>query len=143
MMTANVDGGYLEALLRGYRAGILTSTDYANLTQCESIDGTLCPRVSSALRCVSVCIARKWCPMDAWPCPASCTASDLPPPRARPTDMKMHLSGTDYGNFLQNEASPVSTTTLALKSTEKLVEEFNFLRIQSVEPLSTFLDYIT
>jgi V-type H+-transporting ATPase subunit d len=57
--------------------------------------------------------------------------------------MKMHLSGTDYGNFLQNEASPVSTTTLALKSTEKLVEEFNFLRIQSVEPLSTFLDYIT
>jgi len=41
MMTANIDGGYLEALLRGYRAGILTSTDYANLTQCETIDGAL------------------------------------------------------------------------------------------------------
>ncbi len=39
MMTANIDGGYLEGLLRGYRAGILTSTDYANLTQCETIDG--------------------------------------------------------------------------------------------------------
>jgi len=96
MMTANVDGGYLEGLLRGYRAGILTTTDYANLTQCESID-----------------------------------------------DMKMHLSSTDYGNFLQNEASPISTATLALKCTEKLVEEFNFLRLQSVEPLATFLDYIT
>lgn len=44
MMTANVDGGYLEALLRGYRAGILTSTDYANLTQCESIDGACWPK---------------------------------------------------------------------------------------------------
>ena len=57
--------------------------------------------------------------------------------------MKMHLSSTDYGNFLQNEASPISTATLALKCTEKLVEEFNFLRLQSVEPLATFLDYIT
>jgi len=55
----------------------------------------------------------------------------------------MHLAGTDYGNFLQNEASPISTTTLAEKSTEKLVEEFNFLRIQAVEPLATFMDYIT
>ena len=57
--------------------------------------------------------------------------------------MKMHLSSTDYGNFLQNEPSPISTTTLAQKTTEKLVEEFNFLRMQAVEPLATFLDYIT
>jgi len=96
MMTYNIDVGYLEGLLRGYRAGILNSTDYANLTQCETID-----------------------------------------------DMKMHLSSTDYGNFLQNEPSPISTTTLAQKTTEKLVEEFNFLRMQAVEPLATFLDYIT
>jgi len=95
-MTFNVDNGYLEGMLRGYRAGILTSTDYANLCQCESID-----------------------------------------------DMKMHLSSTDYGNFLQNEPSPISTTTLAQKCTEKLVEEFTFLRNQAVEPLSTFLDYVT
>jgi len=58
-------------------------------------------------------------------------------------DMKMHLASTDYGNFLQNEASPISTTTLAEKCTEKLVEEFTFLRVQSVEPLSTFCEYIT
>ena len=55
----------------------------------------------------------------------------------------MHLQSTAYGNFLQNEPSPISTTKLAEKLTEKLVEEFNSLRIQAVEPLATFLDYIT
>jgi V-type H+-transporting ATPase subunit d len=96
MLFANINDGYLEGLLRGYRAGILTSTDYANLCQCETID-----------------------------------------------DMKMHLSSTDYGNFLQNEPSPISTTTLAEKCTDKLVEEFNFLKIQAVEPMATFMEYIT
>lgn len=57
--------------------------------------------------------------------------------------MKMHLSGTDYGNFLQNEPSPISTTTLAQKCTEKMVDEFTFLRNQAVEPLATFLEYVT
>jgi len=57
--------------------------------------------------------------------------------------MKMHLASTDYGNFLQNEPSPISTTTLAEKCTEKLVEEFNFLKNQAVEPLATFCEYIT
>ena len=70
MLTGNINDGYLEGLLRGYRSCILTSTDYANLCQCETID-----------------------------------------------DMKMHLSSTDYGNFLQNEPSPISTTTLAEKCT--------------------------
>ena len=39
MLFSNIDDGYLEGLLRGYRAGILTSTDYADLCQCETIDG--------------------------------------------------------------------------------------------------------
>jgi len=96
MLFSNIDDGYLEGMLRGFRAGVLTSSDYANLCQCESID-----------------------------------------------DMKMHLAGTDYGNFLQNEPSPISTTTLAEKCTEKLVEEFNFLKNQAVEPLATFMEYVT
>mmetsp|Transcript_37666 Transcript_37666/g.82903 ORF Transcript_37666/g.82903 Transcript_37666/m.82903 type:complete len:366 (-) Transcript_37666:70-1167(-) len=96
MLFFNIDDGYLEGLLRGYRAGILTDADYVNLRQCESID-----------------------------------------------DMKMHLAGTDYGNFLQNEPSPISSGTLQEKLTEKLVDEFNFLRSQAVEPLATFMDYIT
>mmetsp|Transcript_8692 Transcript_8692/g.22693 ORF Transcript_8692/g.22693 Transcript_8692/m.22693 type:complete len:350 (-) Transcript_8692:565-1614(-) len=96
MLFNNIDDGYLEGLLRGLRGAILTSSDYANLCQCETID-----------------------------------------------DMKMHLASTDYGNFLQNEPSPISTATLATKLTEKLISDFQFLRVQAVEPLSTFCDYIT
>jgi len=96
MLFNNIDDGYLEGLLRGYRAGILTDSDYVNLRQCESID-----------------------------------------------DMKMHLASTDYGNFLQNEPSPISSSTLQDKCTERLVDEFNFLRAQAVEPLATFMEYIT
>ena len=44
MLFANINDGYLEGLLRGYRAGILTSTDYANLCQCETIDGAAAPQ---------------------------------------------------------------------------------------------------
>ena len=95
MMFANIDEGYLEGILRGYRAGILNAADYANLCQCETIE-----------------------------------------------DMKMHLAGTDYGNFLSNEPS-VTSSVLAQKATEKLVEDFEFLRTQCVEPLATFLDYVT
>ena len=45
MLFNNIDDGYLEGLLRGLRGGILTSADYANLCQCESIDGALRPYV--------------------------------------------------------------------------------------------------
>lgn len=40
-MMFNVDDGYLEGLTRGFKAGILTRTDYLNLVQCETIDGKL------------------------------------------------------------------------------------------------------
>ena len=39
MLFSNIDDGYLEGLLRGLRSGILTSSDYANLCQCETMDG--------------------------------------------------------------------------------------------------------
>lgn len=35
----NVTGGYVEGIVRGYRNTLLTSTNYSNLTQCETIDG--------------------------------------------------------------------------------------------------------
>lgn len=56
-LTFNVDGGYLEAIVRGHRAGLLTAADYNNLCQCETLD-----------------------------------------------DIKMHLSATEYGPYLQNGA---------------------------------------
>lgn len=59
------------------------------------------------------------------------------------TDLKLHLQGTDYGTFLANEPSPLSVSTIDDKLREKLVIEFQHLRNHSVEPLSTFLDFIT
>lgn len=34
-----MDAGYLEGVVRGYKGGILTQNHYANLTQCETIEG--------------------------------------------------------------------------------------------------------
>ncbi|KAF8583357.1 ATPase, V0 complex, subunit D [Ramaria rubella] len=92
----NVDSGFLEGVVRGYKSGILTQSHYANLTQCETIE-----------------------------------------------DFRMQLGSTDYGNFLANEPLPISTSTIAEKATQILVEQFQYLRNNAVEPLSTFLDYMT
>lgn len=35
---ANINDGYVEALVRGYRSGLLTAGDYNNLSQCENLD---------------------------------------------------------------------------------------------------------
>ena len=32
---------YIEGIVRGYRNALLTSQNYSNLTQCETIDGRL------------------------------------------------------------------------------------------------------
>jgi len=168
MCFANIDEGYLEGILRGYRAGILTSSDYANLCQCETIDGAATHPHALPRACAPFC--------ERGP-----AAPALYSPRLRRgADMKMHLASTDYGNFMQNEPG-VTTTVLAARATvrapaqrstssfplppcpsssprassaaprpcpprrpqDKLVEEFEFLRRQAVEPLATFLDYIT
>eukprot|EP00033_Pygsuia_biforma_P001068 GCRY01001215.1.p1 GENE.GCRY01001215.1~~GCRY01001215.1.p1 ORF type:complete len:357 (+),score=49.68 GCRY01001215.1:197-1267(+) len=92
----STDDGYVDAILRGYKAGLLKEMDYQNLTQCENLD-----------------------------------------------DVRMHLSGTDYGNFMQNEPSPLSVSTVATKCLEKLCTEFEYIRMQATEPLRSFLDYIT
>ncbi|SZF04628.1 unnamed protein product [Blumeria hordei] len=34
----NVNNGYIEGVVRGYRNGLLTGQNYTNLTQCETID---------------------------------------------------------------------------------------------------------
>merc|ERR1711937_119123 len=95
-LTFNVQDGMCEAILRGYRSGILQSHEYTNLGQCDQLD-----------------------------------------------DVKMHLSVTDYGNILANEPSPLATTTIFEKCTEKLVEEFNFVMVNSSQPLTKFMEYIT
>ncbi|KAI0917029.1 hypothetical protein AcW1_007669 [Taiwanofungus camphoratus] len=92
----NVDAGFLEGIVRGYKAGLLTQSHYNNLTQCETIE-----------------------------------------------DFRTQLSATDYGNFLANEPLPISTSTIADKATQLLVDQFNFLRSNAVDPLSKFFDYVT
>jgi len=34
-----VNSSYIEGIVRGYRNGLLTGTNYSNMTQCETIDG--------------------------------------------------------------------------------------------------------
>jgi len=58
-------------------------------------------------------------------------------------DFRTQLSATDYGNFLANEPLPISTSTIADKATQILVDQFNYLRNNAVQPLANFLDYIT
>lgn len=38
-LTFNINDGYLEGLLRGFRSGILTQADYSNLVQAETLEG--------------------------------------------------------------------------------------------------------
>ncbi|MBN3321050.1 VA0D1 ATPase, partial [Atractosteus spatula] len=92
----NVDNGYLEGLVRGFKAGILSQGDYLNLVQCETLE-----------------------------------------------DLKLHLQSTDYGNFLANEASPLTVSVIDDKLKEKMVVEFRHMRNQSYEPLASFMDFIT
>ena len=64
-------------------------------------------------------------------------------PPAYCLDLKVQLQATDYGNFLQNEPSPIPVSVIDEKLRNHLVVEFQHMRNQSVEPLSNFLDYIT
>jgi hypothetical protein len=96
MCLFNVKDGFLEAVVRGYKLGLLTTADYNNLCQCETLE-----------------------------------------------DIKLYLTGTDYGPFLANEASPIHTTTLVDCCTRKLVADWRYLRENAGEPLGRFLDYCT
>lgn len=58
-------------------------------------------------------------------------------------DLRLQLGATDYGSLLQNEPSPIATSTIAEKLTQSLVEEFNYVRSNAVQPLTKFLEYIT
>ncbi|KHJ87493.1 ATP synthase, subunit C, partial [Oesophagostomum dentatum] len=58
-------------------------------------------------------------------------------------DLKLHIQSTDYGNFLANEPGAMTVQVLDERLKEKLVTEFTHLRNNALEPLATFLDYIT
>jgi len=57
-------------------------------------------------------------------------------------DMRSSLEETDYGTFLQDEPSPLLVSTVSKKCYEKLADEFRYLKAQTVEPLTTIMDFI-
>lgn len=48
-----VDSGFLEGIIRGFRSGILTQNQYANLTQCETLEGAASPLNASFKLCLN------------------------------------------------------------------------------------------
>ena len=97
MLYFNINDGFLEALLKGFKNDLLKKEDYIHLTQCDNLD-----------------------------------------------DLKVHLqSSSGFASVLANEASPIDVMTIEDRLREKLVSEFNYLRVNSVKPLSEFLDFIT
>ncbi|CAF4772783.1 unnamed protein product [Rotaria sp. Silwood2] len=111
----NLDHGYAEGLCRGFKSGILKASDYHNLVQCETLEGNI-SILSNSFHFYEQLLY---------------------------LDLRLHLQSTDYGNFLANEASPLTVNVIDDRLREKLVQEFQHLRNVSYEPLSTFLDYIT
>lgn len=57
-------------------------------------------------------------------------------------DVRTALEETDYGTFLQDEPSPIQVPTITKACLEKLTSEFQYIQAQSVEPLTTFLDFL-
>jgi len=96
LMTFNVDNGFIEAILRGTRAGFLTEFEYGQLCLCDSLD-----------------------------------------------DVKLSLGDTDYKSSLTGIQGALTQENIFAKAQEKNIDEFNWLRKQSVGSLTTFMEFIT
>lgn len=57
-------------------------------------------------------------------------------------DVKLNLSETDYADAVADMAV-LTPSDLQAAAIQKLVTEFKYVRTQAVEPLATFLDFIT
>jgi len=96
LMTFNVENGFIEAILRGTRAGFLTEFEYGQLCLCDSLD-----------------------------------------------DVKLSLGDTDYKSALTGIQGALTQENIFAKAQEKNIDEFNWLRKQSVGSLTTFMEFIT
>ena len=57
-------------------------------------------------------------------------------------DVKLLLSSTDYGDFLQDEADKLTTSLIAQKCTEHFVHQFNILYTDAKKPIKELFDFI-
>ena len=154
----NVDCGYLEGLVRGFKSGILKQTGKGGENVKWSV---VCEPLAPSLRILRICLIRR----TLYPLPYyfsyfsfseylsifsllfECfhfALATFYPLSALTTDylnlvqcetledLKLHLASTDYGNFLANEAGPLSVNTIDDKLKEKLVVEFQHMRNQVI-----------
>lgn len=103
-------------MVRGHKSGLFTSADYNNLCQCETLEDIKLHLVSM-LRIfedfVSQNIGQYLLTVHNSSVTWLCT---------------LLQSGSDYGPYLANEASPLHTTTIVERCTEKLVDDWNRMR---------------
>lgn len=117
-----------EAVVRGHKAGLLTTSDYNNLCQCETLDDVKLHLVSFLARhtCLEHVVL-------------------LPRPGYNPVTYKAWnvtmQTSTDYGPYLASEASPLHTTTIVERCTEKLVDDWNKMRANVRSPYPTLPIY--
>ncbi|CAM9480614.1 unnamed protein product, partial [Ectocarpus fasciculatus] len=57
-------------------------------------------------------------------------------------DIKLNLQETDYDQFLSMD-STVTPALIEQRALSKMVVEFQYVRAQAVEPLGTFMDFVT
>jgi len=57
-------------------------------------------------------------------------------------DIRSALEDSDYGQFMQDEPSPIQVATMTAKCKQKLADEFRYMRSQSTGDLGKFLDFI-
>ncbi|KAH8381342.1 hypothetical protein KR093_002990 [Drosophila rubida] len=56
-------------------------------------------------------------------------------------DLALNIQNTDYGHVLASEQG-ASVEIFESRLRERIVEQYNYLRVNATEPMSTFLDYI-
>lgn len=135
----NIDDGYFEGLIRGFRSGILRNADYLNLCQCETLEGTFAVFSLAGLR-----RCRSWDRRgQRTRVPARRSPRGLGFACVCRADLKLNIQATDYGNLLANETGALSVSVVDERLRDKLVGEFRHIRHQAAEPLATFLDFIS
>ncbi|KAG5458326.1 MAG: V0 complex, c/d subunit of ATPase, partial [Olpidium bornovanus] len=105
---------FSPGIVRGFRSGILTHSNYVNLTQCETLEAGADVADSREEGMGEVeAFSHRFCGRLTRKCDNAALL--------REPDLKLQLSSTDYGGFLQNEPSPLATSTIAEKATERLI----------------------
>ncbi|UYV60178.1 vha-16 [Cordylochernes scorpioides] len=91
----NIQHGYLEGIVRGIKSHLLGASEYANLSQCETLE-----------------------------------------------DLRLSLQATDYAPVLTADIGNLDVRELEDRLRTHLVDEFNEVKRNSSEPLTTLLNYI-